>query len=63
MPQFQQLRHLEASPIEQELYEAALQYVSKVSGYHNPSRANNAIFEAAMQEIARSTKKFSDGLE
>ncbi len=42
---------------EREIYEAALQYVRKISGYRKPSRANNAIFEAAVQEIARSTRQ------
>src|SRR5258708_11566464 len=33
---------------EQEMYEAALQYVRKVSGYRKPSRANSAAFDAAV---------------
>ena len=32
---------------EQEISEAALQYVRKVSGYHKPSRLNQAAFDAA----------------
>ena len=31
---------------------AALQYVRKISGYRKPSRANEAAFEAAVDEIA-----------
>ena len=58
-----QLRHPQEPATEQELYEAALQYVRKVSGYRKPSRANNAVFEAAVQEIARSTKQLLEGLE
>ena len=51
-----QLRQPTGPASEQELYEAALQYVRKVSGYRKPSRANSAIFDLAVQEIARSTK-------
>ncbi|MCX6078201.1 MAG: DUF2277 domain-containing protein [Chloroflexi bacterium] len=58
-----QLRSPDAPASEQELYEAALQYVRKVSGYRKPSRANSAIFEAAVQEIARSTQQLLAGLD
>ena len=34
---------------------AALQYVRKVSGYRKPSRANEAAFERAVDEIASVT--------
>jgi hypothetical protein len=42
---------------EQEIAEAALQYVRKVSGYRKPSAANQAAFDAAVNEIALSTQK------
>jgi hypothetical protein len=42
---------------EQEITEAALQYVRKVSGYRKPSRTNQPAFEAAVAEIAHSTQK------
>jgi hypothetical protein len=47
---------------EQEINEAALQFVRKVSGYRKPSRANQEAFEAAVQEIAAATQKLLDGL-
>jgi len=47
---------------EQEIQEAALQFVRKVSGYRKPSRANQEAFEAAVQEIAVATQKMLDGL-
>lgn len=37
---------------EQELHEAALQYVRKVSGYRKPSKANQVAFDAAITEVA-----------
>ena len=41
---------------------AALQYVRKLSGYRKPSRANAAVFEAAVDEIAVATQRLLDGL-
>ncbi len=42
---------------EQEIYEAALQYVRKVSGYRKPSKANEEIFNKAIEEVAESTRR------
>ena len=39
----------------QEISEAALQYVRKVSGYRKPSRVNQAAFDNAVTEIAQAT--------
>ncbi len=47
---------------ETEVYEAALQYVRKVSGYRKPSRANQAAFDAAVAEVAQATKKMLEAL-
>lgn len=47
---------------EQQISEAALQYVRKVSGYRKPSRVNQAAFDAAMQEIATATHKMLESL-
>ena len=41
---------------------AALQYVRKLSGYRQPSRANEAVFEAAVDEVAAATQRLLDGL-
>jgi hypothetical protein len=37
---------------EEEVRAAALQFVRKVSGYRQPSRANAEAFDAAVEEIA-----------
>jgi len=42
---------------EQEITEAALQYIRKVSGYRKPSQANQAAFDAAVREVAAATDK------
>ena len=41
---------------------AALQYVRKLSGYRKPSKANEEIFEAAVDDIAIVTQRLLDGL-
>ena len=56
------LRNLLTPPTDEEITLAALQYVRKVSGYRVPSRANKDAFEAAIAEIAESTRRLLDGL-
>ncbi|MDA1348980.1 MAG: DUF2277 domain-containing protein [Chloroflexi bacterium] len=51
------LRRHDEPATDEELRAAALQFVRKVSGYRVPSRANEAVFEAAVDEIAASSKK------
>jgi len=48
---------------EQEIAEAALQYVRKVSGYRKPSRANQEAFDTAIAEIAGATEKLLSQLQ
>jgi hypothetical protein len=47
---------------EQEIYEAALQYVRKVSGYRKPSKANQEAFDKAIEEVAEATHKMLETL-
>ncbi|MEK6754188.1 MAG: DUF2277 domain-containing protein [Chloroflexota bacterium] len=42
---------------EQEINEAALQYVRKVSGYRKPSKVNEETFQQAINEVAEATRK------
>ena len=51
------LRMPDRPATEQEINEAALQYVRKVSGYRKPSRANEEVFDKAVQEVAEATRK------
>lgn len=44
----------------EEITEAALQYVRKVSGYRRPSRLNEEAFNAAVAEITQATQKLLD---
>ena len=45
-----------------EIRDAALQYVRKISGYSKPSQANQAAFDRAVDEIAATTRALLDGL-
>jgi len=56
------LRMSDRPATEQEINEAALQYVRKVSGYRKPSKANQEAFEKAIAEVADATKKMLEGL-
>lgn len=51
------LRNMGHPVTEQEIYEAALQYVRKVSGYRKPSKVNEEAFNKAIEEIAESTRR------
>jgi hypothetical protein len=42
--------------------DAALQYVRKVSGYHEPSQANRAAFDRAVKRVAAATEALLGGL-
>ncbi len=48
---------------EEEIRAASLQYVRKISGFNKPSRANEAAFNAAVDEIARATSQLLSSLE
>jgi hypothetical protein len=49
------LHNFEPTATEDEVRAAALQYVRKVSGSQKPSKANEAVFERAVDEIAHVT--------
>jgi hypothetical protein len=51
------LFNFEPPATEAEIYNAALQYVRKVSGSTKPSQANQAAFEQAVQEVAATTRE------
>jgi hypothetical protein len=57
------LFNFEPPASESEVRAAALQFVRKVSGFNQPSKANEAAFLAAVDEIAAATRKLLDALE
>jgi hypothetical protein len=46
----------------QEVHDAALQYVRKVSGITKPSSANTAVFEQAVAAVAAATQDLLDAM-
>lgn len=48
---------------ETEVRAAALQYVRKISGFTKPSKANEATFQAVVDDIARVSAAFLSSLE
>ena len=46
-----------------EIRAASLQFVRKVSGFNKPSKANDAAFLAAVEQIAGVSRKLLDSLE
>lgn len=57
-----QLRHASQPPTEAEIQAAALQFVRKISGYRVPSRTNQAVFDAAVTDIAAITQRLLEQL-
>ncbi len=47
---------------EEEVRAAALQYVRKISGFTKPSQANQAVFDKAVEEVARLSGELLDSL-
>jgi hypothetical protein len=46
----------------EEIQDAALQYVRKISGSTKPSKANSEAFEKAVEEVTLATQRLLDGL-
>ena len=51
-----------AEPTPEEVRAAALQFVRKVSGYRVPSKANEAVFSAAVDEVEAAAARLLAGL-
>jgi hypothetical protein len=56
------LRGPEGPATEQEIREAALQFVRKVSGFREPSQRNAEAFDAAVAEVAESSRKLIEAV-
>ena len=48
---------------EEEIRAAALQFVRKISGFNRPSKANEAAFNAAIEEVAAVSTRLLASLE
>ena len=47
----------------EEVHAASLQYVRKISGFNKPSKANEAAFLAAIEEVAATSSRLLRSLE
>ncbi|HZD56203.1 MAG TPA: DUF2277 domain-containing protein [Anaerolineales bacterium] len=57
------LFNFEPPVTDEEIRDAALQFVRKISGFNKPSKANQAAFLAAVDEIAAASTRLLDSLE
>jgi len=57
------LFNFEPPVTEEEIRAASLQFVRKVSGFNKPSRANEAAFLRAVDEVARISSSLLNSLE
>lgn len=48
---------------DEEIHASALQFVRKVSGFHEPSQANEEAFNQGIADVAAACKKLLDSLE
>ena len=52
-----------AEPVtNEEISAAALQFIRKVSGFRKPSKGNQAVFDAAVREVAGATERLLQSL-
>ncbi|HEY1091290.1 MAG TPA: DUF2277 domain-containing protein [Burkholderiaceae bacterium] len=56
------LFNFEPPATELEIRDAALQFVRKLSGFNVPSKANEAAFDAAVEQVAASARELIAGL-
>ena len=57
------LFNLEPPVTEEEIRDASLQFVRKISGFHKPSKANEPAFLAAIEEVAAVSARLLVSLE
>jgi len=57
------LRQPSGAPTEIELRDAALQFVRKISGYREPSQANQKAFEDAVTGVTKVARELFRGLK
>jgi hypothetical protein len=57
------LFNFEPPATEAEMQASALQFVRKLSGFTNPSRANAAAFERAVDDVAAAARRLLQSLE
>ena len=56
------LHNFEPPATAEEVHDAAVQYVRKISGSTKPSKANEEAFDRAVEQVAAATRELLDGL-
>ena len=56
------LHNFEPPATDEEVQAAALQYVRKISGTNKPSKANEAAFARAVEEVTAASRRLLDSL-
>jgi len=56
------LRQPDRLPTDDELRDAALQFVRKISGYRAPSKVNERAFNSAVDDVAKVSRRLFDRL-
>jgi hypothetical protein len=56
------LFNFEPPATEEEVRDASLQYVRKISGFTKPSKANEQAFDRAVEEVAAASSRLLDAL-
>ena len=56
------LYNFEPPATDEEIRAAALQFVRKLSGFHSPSKANQAAFDAAVDAVAATARRLIDSM-
>lgn len=57
------LFNFEPPVTDEEIHAASLQFVRKISGFNKPSKANEAVFLSAVDDIARISSQLLGSLE
>ena len=56
------LFNFEPSATDEEVEASALQFVRKLSGFNKPSKANEAVFNRAVEDVTRVARELLDAL-
>jgi hypothetical protein len=57
------LFHFDPPVTDEEIRAAALQFVRKISGFNKPSKANEAVFTATVEEVTAASSRLLNSLE
>ena len=56
------LHNYDPPATEEEIRASSLQFVRKLSGFHTPSKANEAVFQRSIDEVALVARRLIDSL-